>query len=84
MAPYAICSCQQIDFVCILPDAVFEADHQMLSVNKYIVLTLLIFNLITKMVRLAAQSFVLSLHCSTTNLCHSHHRSDTNFSICAV
>ena len=36
------------------------------------------------MVRLADQSFVLSLHHPATNLHHSHHGSDTNFSTCAV
>ena len=36
------------------------------------------------MVWLADQSFVLSLYRPTTNLRHSHHGSDTNFSTCAV
>ena len=39
LAPYAICSCHLIDFVCISPNAICEADHQMLSANKYIALT---------------------------------------------
>ena len=38
----------------------------------------------TQVVRLADQSFVLSWHRPTTNLCHSHLESDTNFSTCAV
>ena len=36
------------------------------------------------MVRLADQSFVVSLQCPTTNLYYSRHRSDTIFSTCAV
>ena len=40
--------CLSFYFVCISPDVICEADHQMLSANKYIALTLFsFFNLIT-------------------------------------
>ena len=75
--------CLSFYFVCVSPDAICEADSQILSANKYIALTLF-FNRITRMVRLVDQAFVLSLHRPTTNLRHSHHGSDTNFSTDAV